>query len=384
MEKALRRFLIYTVLVTFAFCFSVRLFAADEKPAADVLVFKNGDKLTGHFVRSDGANAVFKSDMAGELTLAWDKIAELQTQGSYAVLKKGAPLKAKQLGAVPQGTLTMKDQTITLAGGSSAGATMATKDAAYIVDADAFHKAATGGNFWQQWNGTVVAGATIVRATQDAQTFSGAVNLARVSPGVPWLAPHDRTLAEFTGSYGKQSQPGTSDIKTAIYHGEGEQDLYFTRSAYALGNVAFDHNFSQGLDLQQIYGGGLGITLVKTPVQQLDVKGQAQYEMQSFSIVPGTTDTTPMASVNLFGATFAENYMRKWKAVVVNQQLEIIPAFNMTQDYSGLASLGAAVPLYKRLSFSMAATDNYLNDAAPGARKNSFQLVTGISYTLKK
>ena len=383
MEKTLRRFLICTVLVTFAFCSSVRLFAADDKPAADVLVFKNGDKLTGHFERSDGANAVFKSDMAGELTIAWDKIAELQTSGNYAVLKKGAPLKAKQLGAVPEGTLTMKDQTITLASGSAAPTTISTKDAAYIVDEDAFHKARSGGSFWQEWNGTVTAGATIVRATQDAQTLAGALNLARSAPGVPWLAPHNRTLVDFLGSYGKQSQPGTPDIKTAIYHADGEQDFYLSPRLYALANAAFDHNFSQGLDLQQIYGGGLGYTVVKTPAQELDVKAQAQFETQAFGIVPGTTDTTTMASTKLFGATFAENYMRKWKAVTVSQQLELIPAFNITQDYSGIASLGAAVPLYKRLSINMNATDNYLNDAAPGARKNSFQFVTGISYKLK-
>jgi hypothetical protein len=222
-----------------------------------------------------------------------------------------------------------------------------------------------------------------VRATQNAQTFSGAVNLARVSPGVPWLAPHNRTLVDFIGSYGKQTQPGTPDIKTAIYHADGEQDFYLTTRLYALADIAFDHNFSQGLDLQQIYGGGLGFTVLKTPLQELDVKAQAQYEKQSFGIVPGTTATMAMASVNLFGATFAENYMRKWKAVAVTQQLGLIPAFNMTQDYSGVASLGAAVPLYKRLSISMSATDNYLNDAAPGAQKNSFQFVTGLSYKLR-
>ena len=51
---------------------------------------------------------------------------------------------------------------------------------------------------------------------------------------------------------------------------------------YLLTQTAFDHNFAQDLDLQQIYGAGMGWTAVKRPTQELDVKSTLQYEGQTF------------------------------------------------------------------------------------------------------
>ena len=44
----------------------------------------------------------------------------------------------------------------------------------------------------------------------------------------------------------------------------------------------YDHNFSQSLQLQQIYGGGIGYTIIKQPKQTLDLKALIQYERQDF------------------------------------------------------------------------------------------------------
>ena len=62
--------------------------------------------------------------------------------------------------------------------------------------------------------------------------------------------------------------------------------------------TAFDHNFSQDLDLQQIYGGGVGWTAIKTPKHQLDLKATMQYEKQVF--ISGAAGTNQ----NLVGSTF--------------------------------------------------------------------------------
>ena len=41
------------------------------------------------------------------------------------------------------------------------------------------------------------------------------------------------------------------------------------------------------------------------------------------------------------------------------------------------------MPVYKRFNFTLQVLDNYLGDPAPGAQKNSFQTVVGITYKLK-
>src|SRR5258708_29907231 len=64
---------------------------AQDKPAAppsDVVVFKNGDQLTGTLVRGVGDSVIFKSDIVGEVTVPMDKVKELRSSGSFVVLKK--------------------------------------------------------------------------------------------------------------------------------------------------------------------------------------------------------------------------------------------------------------------------------------------------------
>ena len=116
-----------------------------------------------------------------------------------------------------------------------------------------------------------------------ASTYTAAVALTRAIPTVSWLPPKDRTLLGLTETYGKLTQPAipqtspptlASTTMTNIFHAGLEQDRYLTPRLYVLGSMTFDHNYSQGLDLQQVYGGGVGWTAIKNAVQELDVKGR--------------------------------------------------------------------------------------------------------------
>lgn len=233
-------------------------------------------------------------------------------------------------------------------------------------------------------------GATVVEATEKQYTFSGGVNLARVVPTVTWLDPTNRTTLDFTGSYGKIIQPAytsegvfypATDTKSSIYHADAERDEYFSPRAYALTQTSFDHNYSQGLDLQQIYGSGLGYTVIKKPKQELDIKATVQYEKQNF------INATDGINQNLVGSTFAANYFLKLPhGLVLKQNLAYIPAWNNLNAYSATESNTVAIPFYKNLSFSLGSLDSYLNNpppAVPPTMRNSFQFTFGATYLFK-
>lgn len=363
-----------------------------SKPAPDVVVFTNGDQLSGTFVREAGGTVTFHSDILGDLDIAWDKIKELRTQTKLAVLPKGVSLKQKKAPAnVPQGAVTVADDKVTVHPENNAPAqTIPLNDAQYIVDVNTLNKQLRGEpGFFAAWNGSATAGATIVQATQRQRSYSGAVALARVVPTVPWLNPRNRTTVDFIGSYGKITEDGyisggvfypSTSTKTAIYHADAERDWYFTPRLYFLAQTAFDHNFSQGLDLQQIYGGGIGWTIVKSPVQELDVKGTIQYEKQSFITTNGENE-------NLVGSTFAVMYMRKLpRGMLFNQEAAYIIAYNNLHAYSLSESNTLAVPFYKSLSLTIGTLDSYLNNpppALPPTKRNSFQFTFGATYVIK-
>jgi hypothetical protein len=363
------------------------------KPPPDVIIFTNGDQLSGTFVREVDGKVTFHSDIVGDVTIPWDKIKNLRTEGKMAILDKSVtPKRGKLPPNIPQGTITMANQLITVHSDSNAMIEpIPVKNAQYIVDEATMNKQLLGHpGFLEGWNGALTAGATVVDATQKQYTFNGAAALSRTVPTASWLNPSNRTTIDFTGSYGKITQKAyvsegvvypATDTKSAIYHADAERDQYFSPRVYVLVQTSFDHNYSQGLDLQQIYGAGIGWTIVKQSKQQLDIKATMQYEKQDF--INGTAGTDQ----NLIGSTFAGEYMLKLpRGVIFNQEVAYIPAYNNPNAYSATESDTVAVPFYKDLSFSVGTIDSYLNNplpAVPPTQRNSFQFTFGASYLIK-
>ena len=373
---------------------ALRSYAADA-PAGppDVLVFTNGDQLTGKLLGSAGGYVNFHSDMAGDVSVSWDKIKELRSQRKFAVLQKGVkPSRKTPESLVPQGTISLEGQNIQV--NAAVGETVPpipAKSVDFVVEEAEYQNAVHHDpGFFHAWNGSATAGATEVSATQSTNTFNGGVVLVRTIPNVSWLSPRNRTTADFTGSYGKITTPGytvggtvvpSTSVKTAIYHADAERDEYLSERLYYLGAVAFDHNFSQSLDLQQIYGGGIGWTAIKQDKQTLDLKALAQYEKQSF------IDALPGEDQNLIGSTFSAAYMRKLpKGMIFNQQVAYIPAWNNLHAYSVNEINNLNLPVYKRLALTIGTIDSYLNNPAialPPVTRNSFQFTAGVTYTFK-
>ena len=355
---------------------------AEPKPAptADVLVLANGDQLTGKLLREADGTVTFHSDMAGDLSFTWDKIKSIRTTQKFAVIEQGQHISRKTPDSnVAQGTIAIQDDTIQVAGKE-----IPEKNAQYVVDQDSYIKQVRGNHGWGYgWGGSLSAGAADVQATQNSRTFTGAGTFVRTIPGVSWMDPQNRTTADFTAAYGSLSQPGAATTKTNILHADAEHDWFLSPRLYALADTSFDHNYSQGLNLQQIYGGGLGFVLIKTPRQELDLKGDIHYERQNFGFTPGIVPPTATPNKNLIGADIGDTYMAKLAhGMVFNQGLVVTPAFNMPKAYSALATAGLTFPVYKRLGFNLSALDDFLNDPAFGSKKNSFQFSAGLTYTL--
>jgi hypothetical protein len=372
-----------------------------QGPAAagppDVLVLSDGDTLHGKLVNESGGKVTFHTDSLGDVSIGWDKIKELHAAGSYVVLDKNVKIRGKKsAGQIPSGPLEVADKAITVHSESgTAPAPIPVGDAVYIIDKDTLDKELYHQpGFLTGWNGAATAGAAVVTATQNQYTFSGGIGLVRVVPAVSWLTTRNRTAIDFTGSFGKITQPaytipatGTTPptfvpavvTKSALYHAEAERDEFVAPRFFALGQVAFDHNFAQNLNLQQIYGGGFGWMAFKKPKQEADLKATIQYEKQQFISSSG-------GNQNLIGSTFSMSYILHEKLVTFTQGVAFIPAYNNMHAYSANETNTFAFPAYKNLSFSMGTLDSYLNDSPPSeppTKRNSFQFTMGLTYAFK-
>jgi hypothetical protein len=362
--------------------------AAAAAPAPDVIFFTNGDQLTGKLLREIGGSVTFHSDIAGDVIVPWDKIKSIQSSQQFAVIEQGQHVSRKTPDAdVAQGTVQIQNDEVKVtptAGGTSKD--IPVKNAQYIIDEATYGKEVrTSPGFLTGWSGGITAGATLVEATQNSRGFTGSAALVRAVPSVTWLDPRSRTIFDFTGAYGSVTQPGTTGSKTNILHGDAEQDWYFSPRFYFLVDASFDHNYSQGLNLQQSYGGGIGYTVIKSPKEQLDVKLDVHYEKQQYFVTPNVVPIPPLTpSKNLIGMDFGDTYMLKLPhGLVFSQGAVITPAFNNTNAYSAEATAGLLFPVYKRFGFTLGTLDDFLNDPAAGSKKNSFQFTAGLTYTLK-
>jgi hypothetical protein len=312
-----------------------------------------------------------------------DKVKELHSAGSFAVLRKDVPVSRK---TVTPGTVIYADGKLTVAAPAAEPETVPANQIAYIIDQPTYdlELEKKPGPLYG-WHGAINGGATILRSTDNGETYTAGIALVRAIPVVPYLPARNRTSFDLQETYGKLTSPVIpqttppslpSIAVTSIFHADAERDQYFSPKFFALAQTSFDHNYSQGLSLQQVYGGGIGWTALKSATQQLDLKGTVQFEKQAFQTAGDNQD--------LIGSTLSEVFHRNLpRKLVFTESFNILPAWNNRSAYSANGSVGFLMPVFKRLSLTVTSTDNFLNDPSAGYQKNSFQFVTAASYTLK-
>jgi hypothetical protein len=215
-----------------------------------------------------------------------------------------------------------------------------------------------------------------VEATQVSKTFNGVINLVRIVPDTDWLRRRNRTIVSFATAYGTLQQPNTSTVKTAIDRGAAERDEYLSESVFAFGQADFDHNFSQGLRLQQIYGGGIGWSVIHRPNESLDLKAGVTYVRQEFY--------SSKSSQSLAGSTFEEDFSRNlWHGTKFVEQLVLSPSWTNENAFTAFGTAALTLPAYKRLGVTLGTADNYLHNPPAGFKRNSFQATMGLTYSLR-
>jgi hypothetical protein len=350
------------------------------KPDPDVLEFSDGERLIGHLVSASGGSLTFHSDAAGDVKVDWAKVKSLKTSDKFAVAEKGIVLdKHADPAQTPQGTVSLNDQKLSVDPGTGAAPTVIpVAEATNVIPQPHFLNAFKTPRLDQDWHGSAGFGVDLIEATQKSRNITANVSLQRVVSDEDWISPRYKTLFNLNFADGQLSQPSTPTITTDLVHADLEHDIFLTKKLFIDLSADFLHSASQGMKLQQTYGGGLGYVLLRSERQELDLRGSIVYVRQQFE----ESGTSPLlASKSLIAAAVGETYTRNLKGgIAFHEGLTFIPAFNDTSAYTGNAYANFAIPVKKRLAITIGGIDSYINEPPLGFKKNSFEFVTQLTY----
>ena len=360
----------------------------------DTITFSDGEQLAGKLISVLGGTVTFHSEVLGDVTVPLEKVKTLNTAHPFAAVEKNQHVTRRTaVEQIPVGSIALKNNSVSVSPPHGEEKSFPANQVASLLDASTFHREIQSeSDFLYGWAGSITLGASVVDATNSAQTYTGSVALTRSIPTIAWLPPASKTTLNLSGTYGLAKNPeivtngdifqAASTSKTNILHGDTEWDKYLSTAIFGLVNASADHNFGNGLQLQQAYGAGLGWSIIKAPKENFDIKAILLYQQQQF--YNGVESGLGTPSVNLIGADLNESWSRTFAHnVKFNEYVTLTPTFNIVRAYSAVANANFFFPVYKRLNFTLSSTDNYLGDPPEGFRRNSFQFTAGITYVVK-
>ena len=340
---------------------------------ADQVVLKNGDRLTGSIVKSDGKQLVIKTDYAGDVTVKFDAIQSMTSAGDLHVSLPGKTVV---------GPVTTSGDDVIVAT-RTAGPVEAPKASITMLRSpaeEAAYEKSLHPGLLQGWNGGLNLGLAVTRGNSETKNLNIAFNAAR-------KGFHDKLTLYTNSIYATNDLPTASPHTTANTIGGGARyDHDFAPRVFGFVNGDFYHDELQHLDLRSTFGGGLGWHAIKSDPTTLDLLAGVNYTHESYAafILPTTPTPTPEPAVthSLAGATLGDAFMHKiGKGTVITQSLFFYPNLSDTGQYRGTFNLGTVTKLNKWLGWQNSFGDIYVSNPPIGTKKNDLQIATGLNVS---
>jgi putative salt-induced outer membrane protein len=343
--------------------------------SADQITLKNGDKISGKVVKSDGKTLVLHTDAAGDITIQFDAIQQITTDQELHVGLKG--------GKTAVGSVTTSDgklEVATKAGGtveaSPGDVTVIRNDAEQTAYDKSLHP-----GLMQGWNGGINVGFSVARGNSQLENLALAFTAAH-----PTLNDKITIYANTLDTTNNLATPST--VADLIQAGL-RYDRNINPRAFAFVGADFQSNALQELDLRGVYGGGFGYHAIKSDPTTLDILAGVNYTHETYSDGPPVTPPTTPPTFQSYGITnkfvaltLGEELMHKAGAnTVITESFYFYPDLQDSSDYRGTFNLGSVTKISKWLGWQNQFSDIYVSDPPEGAKKNDLVFTTGLNVT---
>lgn len=329
---------------------------------ADQIVLKNGDRLTGTIVKSDGKELVIKTEFAREVTVQWPAIQELSSSAPLHVESKD--------GQTILGPVKTEDGKLDVE--TNKGQVAVAKDSVSLIrnqNEQAAYEQTLHPDWFHAWTGGVNVAFALTRGNSETKNL-----------GLAFIADR-KTLHDHLGLYAN-SVYATNDAPAAVpnitanaIQGGTRYDHNLTPRVFGFAAGDFQTDDLQDLNIRSVFSGGLGYHAIKSERTTLDLLAGANYTHEKY-----TTFTR-----NFAGLTLGEELLTKLSSsTVLTQKLYFYPDLSESGEYRATFNFGTVTKISKWLGWQNAFGDIYVTNPPAGKRQNDILLTTGLNFSFSR
>ena len=343
---------------------TVLLLAFAVQTSADQITLRNGDRVTGKIVRTDGGKLVVTTDLLGDVSVDLAAVTNITTdQPIYVTLEDGRTVS---------GTLTASADKMELRA-ANANVVAVDRSAIKIIRSEAEHVAyesSLNPGLLEGWSGGADVGFALTSGNSD--TINLAIGLAAERQ-----TTNDKTTIYAASIYNRDSTSGESQTIANTIRGGVRYDRDINRKFFGYGFTDLEHNGLQDLTLRFVLGGGLGYHAIRNERTQLDLLGGIDWNREYFK---GDFNDRSTAEAQL-GQTLSHRFSSR---VSLKEQLFFFPNLTDGGTYRINFDASLVTDISRRIGWQLTLSDRYLSDPPPGFQQNDLLLTTGLKIRLGK
>jgi putative salt-induced outer membrane protein len=340
---------------------------------ADQVTLKNGDRLTGTVVKSDGKTLVLHTDAGGDVTLQFAAIQEIKTDKELHVSLKG--------GKTAVGPVTTTDGKIEIAT-KTGGTVEAPKDDVTLIRNDAEQAAydmSLHPGLMHGWTGGANVGFSVARGNSETESLALAFNAVHASL-------NDKVTL-YASAIDTTNDLATPSTVASLVQGGLRFDRNLGPRMFAFVAADFQSNALQSLDLRSVYTGGIGVHVIKSDNTMLNFLAGVNYTHETYSNGAVNTPITVPPTYVSYGVTNRfvaltlgeELTQQLGKSTEVTENFYFYPDLQQTGDYRTSFNLGSVTKINKWLGWQNQFGDIYVSNPPIGAKDSDLIFTTGLN-----
>jgi putative salt-induced outer membrane protein YdiY len=340
--------LLHFAILTMLLC------ATAEAAGKDVVVMKNGDRLTGQVKKLESGVLYLDLDyVSGSVGVDWLQVDKVESSGGFQVLFKNGERVAGTISKVPETEAPGKDFEVR---GRNAQLHTAAPD---VVNMESSKR-----SFWRQLSGSIDFGYSFTSGNSQRQANSDA--------SVGYLSTRWSSGASFVSSF--SGQPGSS--KTELVEVQSLDAVFVSRNSFVAGLGDFLHSSQQDLRLRTTLGGGYGRYLIHTNQNVLGWLAGAVYTHETF-----TSAATQPPAQNAEGLLGLQYQLFRFKRYNLQSQILVYPGLSDIGRIRTTTKTTFSIKLVNNFHTDFSFWDNFDSSPPTGAKRNELGVSNNIGWT---